>query len=67
MSEAQTRQPVEVDHVLDFGGLWHQLWMVTPPAVGEGFLVTKQEWDEELRVRTIYEWARPGGDGGDRG
>ena len=31
-------------------------WMVEPPAMGENFRVTKEEWDEDLTYRYILDW-----------
>jgi hypothetical protein len=51
-----TATPVLVETVKDNFGDYVQEWYVEPPAVGVKYRPLRQEWDDQVRVRRIYEW-----------
>ena len=46
-----------VEHVSDAWGPFTVRWMVEPPPVGSDYRVTRDEWNEDLSIRTIWEWS----------
>lgn len=48
--------PLAIDECDDHWGKYTGRWMVTPPAADQAFYVVRDEWTDDLMVRTIWEW-----------
>lgn len=55
-----TTEPVMVEQISDgFDedlGSYKQIWMCEPPRAGKLFIVTRDEWNEDLTERRVYSW-----------
>lgn len=48
--------PVLVETMEDAFGKYQERWMVEPPPSGAPYAVTREEWNEDYSVRTIWRW-----------
>ena len=48
--------PLQVDIESDQDGEYRVEWYCTPPARGQWYSVTREEWVGDYTIRRIYEW-----------
>lgn len=51
--------PTLIEQVTDDLGTYTLRWHCDPPPEKQPFRVVREEWDNDLNVRDIYEWTLP--------